>query len=407
MDKALLALLISICVSMLGLGVVSPILALYAVDLGATGMDLAMIFSGFALARLLISPVAGRASDLKGRKKTLLLGLATYAAASLAYPLAWSPTSIMAVRFLHGIGSGTVLPTASAYVADLAPRGREGRYMGSLNVALFLGMGLGPLMGGLVADLQGIRTSFLLMTLFVLVGLVLTVRYVPEVKAKSRVASTSLDVARKIVADRPLRGVLVYRFVQGLGRANIMSFLSLLAVQTLDLSIFEAGIILSVGQVTNAVIQGPLGVLADRFGKAELIAVGSGVAVAGFALIPSASGFYDCLLYRLLISFGSALALPATRAIMAIESRSIGAGSTMGAYEMVTDAGRIIGPMVSGFLMETAGIGYVFYGSAVATAVGISLLYLHVFNSIHSALNRRSNRRKTERNAMSGFLDLR
>jgi DHA1 family multidrug resistance protein-like MFS transporter len=66
---AFTVLFIALFVSMLGLGVVSPLLSIYADDLGATGIWLGAIFSGFNIARAIIMPVVGRLSDRWGRRK--------------------------------------------------------------------------------------------------------------------------------------------------------------------------------------------------------------------------------------------------------------------------------------------------------------------------------------------------
>ena len=70
---AFTVLFIALFVSMLGLGVVSPLLSIYADDLGATGIWLGAIFSGFNIARAIIMPIVGRLSDRWGRRKAFLI----------------------------------------------------------------------------------------------------------------------------------------------------------------------------------------------------------------------------------------------------------------------------------------------------------------------------------------------
>ncbi|HII07488.1 MAG TPA: MFS transporter, partial [Methanotrichaceae archaeon] len=72
-------LFISVFAAMLGLGIVGPLLPIYAENLGASGLWIGMIFSGFAAGRAIFMPIVGRLSDESGRKKFIVTGLLAYA----------------------------------------------------------------------------------------------------------------------------------------------------------------------------------------------------------------------------------------------------------------------------------------------------------------------------------------
>ncbi|HDH97186.1 MAG TPA: MFS transporter, partial [Proteobacteria bacterium] len=63
---------------MMGVGIIVPLLPLYAKKLGATAFEIGMIFSGFSIARMVFMPIVGRLSDRYGRKPFLSVGLALY-----------------------------------------------------------------------------------------------------------------------------------------------------------------------------------------------------------------------------------------------------------------------------------------------------------------------------------------
>jgi DHA1 family multidrug resistance protein-like MFS transporter len=93
---------------------------------------------------------------------------------SILYVFAWDVFSLTLMRFFHGFGSSMVMPIAMAYAADLAPEGKEGKYMGTMNVSLFLGMGTGPIIGGYLTDYFTISAPFYAMTALVTFSLILT-----------------------------------------------------------------------------------------------------------------------------------------------------------------------------------------------------------------------------------------
>lgn len=133
--KSFAILFVSLFVSMLGLGVVSPLMSVYAESLGVTGVWLGVIFSGFNLSRAFVMPVVGGLSDRWRRRKLFLaLGMMFFGLASVGYVLSKEAVHLFFARFLQGFGAGMVLPIATAYVGDFMPRGREGTYIGLLRL---------------------------------------------------------------------------------------------------------------------------------------------------------------------------------------------------------------------------------------------------------------------------------
>ena len=73
--------ILALCIfsAMLGIGIIAPLLPLYAEHMGATGIWLGIIFGGFAASRAIVMPIVGRLSDRSGRKLFLTVGLLSYA----------------------------------------------------------------------------------------------------------------------------------------------------------------------------------------------------------------------------------------------------------------------------------------------------------------------------------------
>ncbi len=133
-----------------GVGIVVPLLPVYAHDLGASGIYIALIFSAFSLSRTCFLPIFGRQSDKKGRKPFIIAGLLAYAFISLAFILSESIETLIAIRFVQGIASAMIMPVTQAYVGDITPPGNEGFSMGLFNISVFLGLSIGPLTGGMI-----------------------------------------------------------------------------------------------------------------------------------------------------------------------------------------------------------------------------------------------------------------
>ena len=111
----------SIGVAMIGLGIVWPLVPVYAVELGAGGFQVGLMIASFNVARTLFNPLSGRLSDRWGRKPFITLGLLLYALVSVLYVMADRVETLILVRLIHGMTSVLVAPIAMALVADDDP----------------------------------------------------------------------------------------------------------------------------------------------------------------------------------------------------------------------------------------------------------------------------------------------
>jgi len=186
-------LALSIFCCMLGSGIVVPLLPLYAESLGASGVWLGLIFAGFAITHAISTPIFGRLSDRKGRKRFISIGLLAYGIIALAFVWADTIYQLVLLRLLHGVAGGMILPIAQAYVGDLSPQGEEGKWMGYANAAFFSGFGFGPLMGGVLAEHLGMDVAFFTMGGLSLLAFFIAIFFLPEVSQQKLAASTNLS----------------------------------------------------------------------------------------------------------------------------------------------------------------------------------------------------------------------
>jgi MFS family permease len=164
--------------------------------MGATGIPIdqlqraAPIVSGFLLGYVAMLPLIGRIADLRGRLPVLVAALVVFAAGSLVTALAYDLPSMVAGRFLQGVGGGGLVPATLALVADLYPVARRGVPLGVVSAVQELGSVIGPLFGALVISVADWRTIFLIN---LAVGLVLA----------AALRSTSVVEVRADRASRP------------------------------------------------------------------------------------------------------------------------------------------------------------------------------------------------------------
>ncbi|MDK2891391.1 MAG: transporter, family, multidrug resistance protein [Methanoculleus sp.] len=366
-------LFISVFATMLGLGVVSPLLPIYAENLGATGIWLGIIFSAFALSRSIFMPVIGRISDRRGRKWIILIGMFAYAVLSLAYIVIDSVYSFTAVRFAHGLASAMVVPIAMAYIADLSERGKEGSHMGNFSISMFLGMGMGPLLGGFLNDAFGLDSVFYVMAGLSAFATLLVGISLPEAKPGSFTVPDAKPIPMRAIFTLPvMRGVMVFSFISALGRGGMMVFIPVFG-PLIAISPTEVGVVLSANTFLMALLQVPMGRITDTGNKVALIVVGSAITALAIAAIPLSGSFWPLLAITSFVGIGGAIQQPAIMALTVDAGRTIGMGTSMGAYNTVFGIGMIIAPLVGGVFMDFVGVDAVFYVGGAISLLGTGI----------------------------------
>jgi MFS family permease len=371
--------------TMIGIGIVIPLLPGYAQNLGASGIYIGLIFSSFALSRALFMPVFGRLSDNRGRRALIIAGLCGFVILSVLYIIADSLTILIIIRFLHGIMSAMVFPIALAYIGDISPSGHEGRFMGSFTSSMYLGLGIGPLIGGVVTDMFGIDATFLAMAALSSIALITCFYLLPDRRGQVTRSPPMLS----LFFHPDLRGPILYQFINAFANGTFMVFLPVIAAHIGNLSVSETGIIISVSILSTALLQRVLGRMADQFNKFYLIALGTTLVAIALALVPGFHGFYPYLFYALVMGVGGGISVPAMFALVTIKGRETGQGSAMGIVNMVMSMGMILSPLICGWIMDISDITAVFFISAGIVILGAPLFLIMGWNKGQTEKNRK------------------
>lgn len=129
----------------------------------------------------------GRIADLYGRKKTFLVGLGLFGAASLLATLAWDPASFLAGRALQGLGAAVIVPTGMSLLTTTFPEGPlRDKAVGISGTLLSLGFTIGMVLGGVMTDTLGWRSTMGLLSVTAVIVLALAPGLLPESRTTDR-----------------------------------------------------------------------------------------------------------------------------------------------------------------------------------------------------------------------------
>jgi predicted MFS family arabinose efflux permease len=376
----ILILSASIFIAMLGLGITDPILPIYAQDLGATLAQIGLLTSAFSISRFVFAIPIGQYSDRTSKKRVITTGLLVYTIVSIFYAFSWDFTSLISIRFIHGIGSAMFMPMVMAYGADISPAGKEGQYMGTINLAMMAGVGIGPFLGGVLTELFSKNAVFYAMASFTGISLLLTVFLLPITEKKSNIGKVSIS-DRQILANKTIISLAIFNLIIFIGMTGVYSFLSIYLLSPTSaggpgLSFSSIGAILSVGMIISSLLQGEYGKLADRYDKSILIIASGLLGACGIMLFPFMSNTTGFMIAQIIFVGGVTLGMPAIRALAAIEGKELGTGTVMSVLQISESAGNIIGPLIAGIAADLIGLQDLFYLGGLIMILGVLLYYL-------------------------------
>lgn len=343
----------------------------YIRELGVTDLHqvelwTSILTSGGSLSMALVSPIWGILSDRYGRK--LMVERAAFGGAAVAIAMSFtgSVQQLFVLRLLHGILAGTV-PAFVTLVASSVPRSKIGSSLGLMQMAVFTGASVGPMIGGVVADQVGYRWTFRVTAVLLIAAGLLVLIFVKE-RFESMPSSgfnkrmtTSMST---IFHSRPVMGAITSIGVIYAANFTSRPLLPLL-VETLQgdskLVNTATGSVFGAFAVASAVSAVLIGRVSDRFGyRMVLIACSLGAALTYMvqAISPTLGSLMVVNVATGLFAGG---VVPTINAFLAHNVPEEQQGAIYGVSNSVNAGGRTIGPLI---------------GAAFATAWGIRAAFI-------------------------------
>jgi Arabinose efflux permease len=296
-SAAVVFILVTVTLDMLAVGLIVPVLPKLILDFLGGNMNSAADWNGvfgtvFAAMQFFFSPVLGVLSDRFGRRPVILLsnlGLGLdYIVMALAPSLGW----LFLGRIISGITASSI-PTAMAYIADVAPKEKRAGAFGMIGVAFGVGFVLGPAIGGLLGDVNS-RLPFWVAGGFSLANWLWGYFFVPESLPADRRKEFTLARANPVGSLVLLRShpelwqLATIQFLAYVAH-NAFTIWALYAIYRYAWSQSMVGLSLAVVGVCTAAISGGLtGRMVSRFGERRTLYIGQlfgslGMFVAGLA----------------------------------------------------------------------------------------------------------------------------
>ena len=359
--RNLVALFIAQSLSMVAFSFVFPFFPLYIQTLGVRDVNAAAQWAGVITAATAISmtiaqPIWGSLSDRLGRKPMVVRSMIGAAITLSLMGLVSSPEQLLVLRFMQGAVTGTIA-AANALAASSVPKSRLGFALGLMQVAVFLGSSVGPLIGGVIADHWGFHTPFFAAGALMLVGLAVVVPFVheqftPALQGARRANPFSEMRSLLMLASLPLLATVV--FMIQLGGVIVTPVLSLFiaGLNGGQDPGTAAGLVLAGTGVTSAISALLLGRLGDKVGHSRILI--ACLAAAAITYFPQAAveQVWQLLALRMLLGVALGGLMPSANALLAGLVPRERRGSVFGLTASATAMANAVGP-ISGALIAT------------------------------------------------------
>ncbi len=385
-------------INQLGFGSIVPIVPTFARSFGVSQAVAGLVISVYGLGRLLFDLPMGGLAERVGRRKIIIIGEIVTAVGSLLCAVAGNFPLLILFRFIGGIGAATVLTGAQVVLADITTPQTRARMMNIYQAIFLCAVGIGPSLGGVVADAFGTPAPFYAFGFLSLLAGFVCFLQVPETRhlALARAAATSqpaMPMRRALGILLRKRGFLLIgfvTFVQYFARTGaLFNIVPIIGRDRLGLSASATGFAISIASLMNFATIPLSTILMGRWGRRGGIIPGTIVCGAAFACLAVAFNFPVYIAGMFLWGIGGGVGGSAPAAYAADMAPPGANGVTMGIYLTLADAGYVVGPFLLGWISDMAGTGTALLITAGLFAVAVTLFALFAPETVHGR-NRRT-----------------
>lgn len=342
---------------MIGISIIIPALPQYGLALGATAFLAGVLVGALPAARVVFDLPSGAFGDRFGNRTMMQAGLAIIALTSALAVWAFDFVVLLAVRVAEGIGSAFYVTSSLSALARRVPVEHRGRYMGIYVNALLIGQVVGPVIGGFVVVVGGLRAPFATYALLAAVGLVIITWGMEPGRAGGMSARIDGTAVRRLLRDRSYVIVNIGTMGAFFARAGLITVVIPLfifynwGVTTREEAAVLTGVLITTNALASLFTLYPSGWLADRIGRRipfvlSLVATGIVTPFLFFTHdLPSA--------IPIMFVFGLVLGLHGPLAAWATDltPREI-MGTSMGLYRTIGDLGFLFGPVILAAILD-------------------------------------------------------
>lgn len=317
-----------------------------------------VLYSTMAIAQFVMSPIWGSISDVKGRKKLLILGVIGYGISQLGFGLSENAIIILLFRFLAGAMSIGFITVTIAYVSDVSTKEERIKYMAYHTATMSIASSVGALLGGFIGSLAGYKMAFFIQFVLsiIVAGIIFIVIDETVKKDSSKKLNIYLDhlkLTKRSIDFKSSIGIMM--IVMALISITVTSYNSTINYyieSVLNMPPSINGLVMAaagiIALIMNLFVNPYLGKKFEEIKTIKIILVISGISII-FASI--SSNIIIALLLLIIFVASSAMVTPMQQSIVSKLAKD-NYGEVMGIQGSFKALGMVVGSLMSGFIFD-------------------------------------------------------
>ena len=333
----------------LGISLVIPVQPFIKKMYGYSTTDIGIMTSLYAFAQFLASPIVGRISDRMGRKVVIVTGLSLYMISEIIFALSNSLWLFNVSRIIGGLSAAMFMPTSMAMAADLTDKKERARVIGWISAAFSGGLILGPGIGGLLANFS-IKTPFWAAAALGLISTIFTIIFLVDEPQNLMTKSEKISWQHFL---KPMMIVLFAMiFISSFGLQGFESIYSIYVNQVFKFSMGTIALVLTLNGISSLFFQIVMfDWLTRQLGELHLIGLCFFLGGLCTVWITQAHHQLEVIIATLIVFTAFDIVRPAITTLLTKTSQA-NQGLINGLNMSLTSVGNVVGPIMSGMLMD-------------------------------------------------------
>jgi len=362
-----------VSLNVIGVNLIAPVLPSYAAHFSISITVASALVASFAFSRMLLRVPAGRLSDARGSRVICAAGGVVQALGALLAALAPGFGLLLVGRMLQGAGSSLFGTSANRFLLVTTEREQLGRATAWFQAGILAGNTIGPLLGGVVAEVAGIWAPFWVQAAlaFGLTVVSLIAIREPERRGAVPTPDTAAVSARMLFGMSGFPVLMVMAFGLFFVRAGAFNVaVPAFGDAVMSLSPAQIGLVVSLGSIVSLGLLGPAGRIADKRGRRPVAIVGVFGLAAAVAALGLTRSFVAFAAVSALTGIGMGLTSVALPTMVGDLAPPGTEGMASGLFRMANDLGWVVGPFVLGALADRDLYSTAFVVSGLPLAFG-------------------------------------
>ncbi len=337
-------------------------------ELGATEVEIGLIFGIAALASVAVRPAVGRGMDLHGRRMIIILGsLLNAGAISLYLTVGAVDAWAYVVRIIHGLATATLFTALFTYAADFVPARRRTQGLALFGVSGMLPIALGGIIGDVILSTADFDVLFIAALGFAAVSLLLTL------PLRDAAPDTESAGRRSFLAAALQADLLPLWWMTLVFSVALAAYFTFLKTFVLEVGFGSVGLFFGFYAGVAIAERVFAGWLPDRVGEKRVFFPALAVFAAGFVVLASAGSASALALAGAMCGAGHGYAFPILYGMVITRARATERGSAMATYTALFDIGALLGGPIFGLVIDVGSYGAMWLTAAATVVFGATV----------------------------------